>query len=92
MPAAVRYRHDHNDELAAALADVLAKIDRWRQLAHRRPLAEVLWQIYDESGYLAFGAGYTVWLDAVVGVALLSLPVLLYEAQRRRQEPKRPIA
>ena len=45
-----------------------------------------------ESGYLAFGAGYTVWLDAVVGVALLSLPVLLYEAQRRRQERKRPIA
>jgi hypothetical protein len=45
-----------------------------------------------ESGYLAFGAGYTVWMDAVVGVALLSLPVLVYEAQRRRQERERPIA
>jgi hypothetical protein len=45
-----------------------------------------------ESGYLAFGAGYTVWMDAVVGVALLSLPVLLYEAQRRRQGRERPIA
>ena len=39
-----------------------------------------------ESGYLAFGAGYTVWMDALVGVVLLSLPVLLYEALRRRQE------
>ena len=29
----------------------------WRTLAHRRPLAEVLWQIYDETGYLAFCAG-----------------------------------
>src|SRR3989454_7794941 len=45
-----------------------------------------------ESGYLAFGAGYTVWMDAVVGVALLSLPVLLYEGQRRRQKRERPIA
>ncbi len=26
-------------------------------MAHRRPLAEVLWQIYDETGYLAFCAG-----------------------------------
>jgi hypothetical protein len=39
-----------------------------------------------ESGYLALGAGYTVWMDALVGVALLSLPVLVYEALRRRQE------
>ena len=37
-----------------------------------------------ECGYLAFGAGYTVWMDALVGVVLLSLPVLLYEALRRR--------
>jgi hypothetical protein len=38
-----------------------------------------------EGGYLALGSGYTVWMDAVVGVALLGLPVLLYEALRNRQ-------
>jgi ATP-dependent helicase/nuclease subunit A len=46
------------DEIAASLRGFLYDLDRWRTLAHRRPLAEVLWQIYDETGYLAFCAGH----------------------------------
>ena len=44
-------------EAAAELKVCTRTLDRWRTLAHRRPLAEVLWQIYDETGYLAFCAG-----------------------------------
>jgi hypothetical protein len=50
------------------------------------PLIVIADSLALESGYLAFGPGYTIWMDALVGVALLSLPVLLYEALRRRQE------
>jgi hypothetical protein len=50
------------------------------------PLIVIADSLAIESGYLAFGAGYAVWMDALVGVALLSLPVFLYEALRRRQE------
>jgi ATP-dependent helicase/nuclease subunit A len=53
----VRYANDQHDELAAKLCDFLKQHERWRELAHRRPLAELLWTIYDESGYLAFCAG-----------------------------------
>lgn len=37
------------------------------------------------SGYLAFGAGYNVWMDALLGMGLLGLPLLAYEALRRGQ-------
>jgi len=50
------------------------------------PLIVIADSLALESGYLAFGTGYTVWMDALVGVVLLALPVLLYEALRRRQE------
>ena len=55
--AVVRYAEQHHDELAAKLSDFLARLSRWRTLAQRRPLAEVLWTIYQETGYLAFCAG-----------------------------------
>ncbi|MGB7158174.1 MAG: 3'-5' exonuclease, partial [Tepidisphaeraceae bacterium] len=55
--AVVRYAREHHDELAAALQDFLKTLKRWRTLAQRRPLAEVLWTIYQETGYLAFCAG-----------------------------------
>lgn len=42
-----------------------------------------------ESGYIAFGAGYTVWGDMLLGVALFALPVLTYEGLRHRQR-RRP--
>lgn len=40
-----------------------------------------------ERRYLAFGAGYTIWMDALVGMVLFWLPVLLYEGLRRWQKP-----
>jgi ATP-dependent helicase/nuclease subunit A len=55
--AVVRYAEHHHDELAAKLSDFLGHLKRWRTLAQRRPLAEVLWTIYQETGYLAFCAG-----------------------------------
>lgn len=55
--AVVRYAQEKDDELAAALRDFLAKFARWRVLAHSRPLAEVVWEVYEQTGYLAFCAG-----------------------------------
>jgi hypothetical protein len=49
------------------------------------PLIVIADSLALESGYLAFGPGYTVWMDVLVGVILLALPVFLYEALRRRQ-------
>jgi hypothetical protein len=31
-----------------------------------------------------FGQGYTIWMDVVVGVVTLGLPVLVFELLRRR--------
>ncbi|HTL28224.1 MAG TPA: 3'-5' exonuclease, partial [Tepidisphaeraceae bacterium] len=55
--AVIRYASEQADELAAKLKDILDELTRWRTLAHRRPVAELLWTIYDESGYLAFCSG-----------------------------------
>jgi ATP-dependent helicase/nuclease subunit A len=55
--AAARYAAEQNDDLAKRLRDFRAQLDAWRTLARQRPLAEVLWTIYDQTGYLAFCAG-----------------------------------
>lgn len=55
--AVLSYAHEQKDELAAALRDLLDKLNRWRQLAQTRPLAELLWTIYDQTGYLAYCSG-----------------------------------
>ena len=55
--AVVRYANERDDELAAHLRDLLAQLRDWRTLAGQRPIAEVLWTVYDETGYLAFCAG-----------------------------------
>ena len=34
--------------------------------------------------YLAFGHGYTIWMDVVVGLLTLGLPVLAFELLQRR--------
>ncbi|MBN1418850.1 MAG: UvrD-helicase domain-containing protein [Planctomycetes bacterium] len=43
--------------LRHVLAWFLARLDGWRGLARRKPLAEALWRIYEESGVLAYVAG-----------------------------------
>jgi ATP-dependent helicase/nuclease subunit A len=51
------YAKEHDDELAARLRDLLDSLHHWRQLARHRPLAELIWTVYDETGYLAFCEG-----------------------------------
>jgi ATP-dependent helicase/nuclease subunit A len=55
--AVVRYAAEHSDELAAHLGEFLDRLRVWRAQAHQRPLAELIWHIYDQSGYLAFCSG-----------------------------------
>ncbi len=55
--AVVRYAAEIDDELAAKLRDFLNDLGEWREMAHRRPVAEVIWQIYDRTGFLAFCNG-----------------------------------
>ncbi|WP_258360127.1 helicase-exonuclease AddAB subunit AddA [Moorella sulfitireducens (nom. illeg.)] len=44
-------------ELASRLREFLARLERWRTMARRRPLADVIWQLYRETGYLEFAGG-----------------------------------
>lgn len=55
--AVPRYAQEKDDELAAALRDFLKLLQSWRQLARHRPLAELIWEIYNATGYLAFCQG-----------------------------------
>jgi ATP-dependent helicase/nuclease subunit A len=56
--AAIRYADEKSgDPLAAKLSEFIARLSTWRDAAQRRPLAEVIWSIYHQTGYLAFVAG-----------------------------------
>lgn len=44
-------------DLASLLREFLARLERWRTLARRRPLGDVIWQLYRETGYLEFAGG-----------------------------------
>ncbi|PRR75100.1 helicase-exonuclease AddAB subunit AddA [Neomoorella humiferrea] len=46
-----------NGELAARLGNFLTRLERWRTMARRRPLPDVLWELYRETGYLEFVGG-----------------------------------
>jgi ATP-dependent helicase/nuclease subunit A len=51
------YAERKDDELAAHLKDVLARLGEWRDQANKRPVAELLWHLFEETGYLAFCGG-----------------------------------
>ncbi|MGD0463199.1 MAG: helicase-exonuclease AddAB subunit AddA [Tepidisphaeraceae bacterium] len=55
--AVSRYAAEQRDELAAHLNDFLNRLTRWRDQANKRPVAELLWRLYEETGYLAFCGG-----------------------------------
>ncbi len=55
--AVARYSDEQNDALARHLRNILGQLDAWRDLSRRRPLAELLWTIFDQTGYLAFCSG-----------------------------------
>lgn len=44
-------------DLQKVLSRFLASLDRWRTLARRRPLSQVVWQILQETGYLHYVGG-----------------------------------
>ena len=81
--------------LIAALLTWVVVFYRWlRRRRHAGIVIAILLGIFavltfvgDESalarGYIAFGDGYTVWLDAVVGLAIFIVTVLAYELLRR---------
>ena len=52
-----RYALEQDDELAAHLKDFLNRLAEWRDQANKRPVAELLWRLYDQTGYLAFCGG-----------------------------------
>ena len=55
--AVLRYARREDEPDAPIVRGALEQIDRWRALAHRRPLAELLWTVYTDSGLLAYVAG-----------------------------------
>lgn len=55
--AVVRYAGEKDDDVARSLKGFLARLDYWRQVAHRRPLAELIQTIYQRTGYVAYCAG-----------------------------------
>jgi hypothetical protein len=40
--------------------------------------------------YLAFGYGYTIWMDIAVGLMTLALPALIFELLQRRGSSTTP--
>ncbi len=52
-----QYAATQDDELAARLLDIFATLQIWRTNTARRPIAEVIWTIYEQTGYLAFVTG-----------------------------------
>lgn len=57
--AAQLYAQQKQDELGKKLEKFYAQLADWRELAQRRPLAEVVWKIFSDTGYLVFCAGLT---------------------------------
>ena len=52
-----RYSAERDDDIARTLRDFYAKLNRWRALAQRRPLADLISAVYDETAYLAYVGG-----------------------------------
>ncbi|HEV8291652.1 MAG TPA: 3'-5' exonuclease, partial [Tepidisphaeraceae bacterium] len=55
--AAAKYAAEQDDELAAHLRDFYRDLARWRTLSLQQPIAQLIWTIYEQSGYLAFCSG-----------------------------------
>ncbi|MCG8408839.1 MAG: helicase-exonuclease AddAB subunit AddA [Phycisphaerales bacterium] len=56
---AVRHyaKHGRETPVRKQLSTIFERLRRWRSQMRRRPLADVLWEIYEESGYLAYVSG-----------------------------------
>jgi ATP-dependent helicase/nuclease subunit A len=52
-----KYANDQTDETSRLLKEMLDKLAEWRDIARRKPLADLIWHIYDQTGYLAYVSG-----------------------------------
>ncbi|MGC4033343.1 MAG: helicase-exonuclease AddAB subunit AddA [Tepidisphaeraceae bacterium] len=55
--AAARYANEKTDALSDDLRKVFDRLNRWRQAAAERSVADVLWQVLEETQYAVFVAG-----------------------------------
>ncbi len=49
--------HGPDEGLRSRVSDILASVRHWRASMRRRPVADVLWAFYEQSGYLAYVSG-----------------------------------
>ncbi|TGA97130.1 helicase-exonuclease AddAB subunit AddA [Sporolactobacillus shoreae] len=54
-----KYAETRHDELADKLSDFLGKLSEWRSLSKSRPVSELIWQIYRDTGYFDYAGGLT---------------------------------
>lgn len=54
---AVVHRAESDDPLGRKLAAFLARLDAWRTRARRGPLAQLIWDIYSETGFYDYVGG-----------------------------------
>ena len=55
--AVQRYADEQQDEVAKFLTGFRAQLEMWRQQIRQQPVAEMLWSLYEQTGYLAYVAG-----------------------------------
>ena len=55
--AVQKYAEEKSDELATFLRNFRQTLQNWRQEIRQQPIAETLWKIYEQTGYLAYVAG-----------------------------------
>lgn len=55
--AFLTYEKMNQDHLSAKLSDFKELLDKWRELARRSSIADLLWTIYYETGYLEYVVG-----------------------------------
>lgn len=52
-----RYAAEQKNDLADDLRRALAQVDEWRSASRARPVAEVIWTIFQQTDYLAYVSG-----------------------------------
>jgi ATP-dependent helicase/nuclease subunit A len=55
--AVQKYTEEQTDQLSVFLREFRLKLDQWRHEVRQRPVAEMLWHLYDQTGYMAYVAG-----------------------------------
>ena len=55
--AVARYAQEHDDPLATWLRGFLAQLEEWRRWSGRVSVADLVWRIYEDTGYLAYVTG-----------------------------------